>query len=213
MRIEVSGFLISCATRRATSRNARSRSASSSRSRAAASAAASSRSAWRSDSNSGAPRSGAPAGSGSRWRIKRVQPTSSSIGRESWRDRWPASRTDAKITSAPSTSTTIAKPSVMNRRYASARRASETELETCSRWWRRAARAAGDRCSVSTRCSNVRVDATTCSSEALDPAAGASARTEIAHPITASVVGTAVSATRITKIRCRKASAILMLAI
>src|SRR5438445_189152 len=94
--------------------NARSRSASSSRSRAAARAAANSRSAWRSDSNSGAPRlSGPPAaGRGSWRRIRDVHPTSSSMGRESCRDRCPARFTAAYSTPAPRSRMTTATPAV-----------------------------------------------------------------------------------------------------
>ena len=112
IRIDVSGFLISCATRRATSRKARRRSASSSRSRAAASASASSRSAWRSASNSGAPRVTRPAGIGSCRRINCVHPTSSSMGRDNCRARCPARFTAAYSTTAPSNRITTAKPAV-----------------------------------------------------------------------------------------------------
>ena len=99
-RIGVSGLRISCATRRAVSLKARSRSASISCARARSRAAAMSRSAVRSAANSGAPRRGRSGGSGSIRRIFPVHPISSSIGRLSWRERWPPKRIEA-YTNAP----------------------------------------------------------------------------------------------------------------
>ncbi len=55
-----------------------------------------------------------------------------------------------------------------------------------------------------------RADPAISSSATRAPADGATVRTAKAHPTTARAVGTAVSATRITKIRWRNASSILL---
>ena len=80
-RIGVSGFLSSCAKRRADSRNASARSASSARRRPVSSSWAIVRIPVRSTSNSGAPRRSGCSGMGRPVRISPVHPTSSSSGR------------------------------------------------------------------------------------------------------------------------------------
>ena len=102
-RIGVSGFLSSCAKRRADSRNASARSASSARCRPAVSSRAIVRMLVLSTSNSGAPRRSVCSGMARSSRMIRVHPTNSSNGRLSWRLKCPATR-DAPTATITTTS-------------------------------------------------------------------------------------------------------------